>query len=191
MRLSSSLPEAVYSTAVLSLLLAATLKCGHEEIAPEKDPAAITVVAGNEQTGVVGRPLADPLVIQVSDLSGDPVSDQTVRFRLPQGGQGSVAPSQATTSADGHAATRVVLGTLAGPWEIYAEVTTLDGRILNARFQAHAEPGEADSVFATSGQDQNGIVGETLADSLTVRVVDRFGNAAPGVVIAWEAVGGG
>jgi hypothetical protein len=177
--------------AVLSLLLAATLKCGHEEIPPEQDPAAITVVAGNEQSGVVGQPLADSLVVQVSDLNGDPVPDRSVRFRLPLGAPGSVEPSEATTSADGHAATRGMLGTLAGPWEAYAEVTTLDGRTLDTRFQARAEPGDADSLFATSGQDQSGIVEETLADSLTVRVVDRFKNAVPGVVIAWEALGGG
>ena len=183
-----------FTTLVASLLLAATITCRHDdnlEIPEEPDPAAITVFAGNGQSGVVGQPLADSLVVQVSDLNGNPVSAGRVRFGLPSGAAGSVDPSEAMTSPVGHAATRAMLGTLAGPWEVYAEVRTLDGRILETQFQAHAEPGDSDSLAATSGRDQSGIVGETLEDSLTVRVVDRFGNAVPAVVIAWEATGGG
>ena len=191
MRMSRLTGNIFHSTIVVSLLLAATLRCGPEEIPPEQDPASITVLAGDEQTGRVGEPLTDSLVVQVLDLDGDPVSDRRVRFRLPSGESGSLDPTETTTSEDGHAATSGILGTLAGPWEVYAEVTTLDGRILETRFQAHAEPGEPDSLFATSGQDQSGIAGETLVDSLTVRVVDRFRNPVPGVVIAWQAVGGG
>jgi hypothetical protein len=181
----------IHTTIVLSLLLAATLRCGHEEGPPEQDPAAITVVAGNEQSSRVDQALADPLIVHVSDLNGDPVSGIEVRFRLPLGASGAVEPSEARTDGEGRAATHGRLGTLAGPWEVLAEVTTLDGRTLETRFQARAEPADPDSVFAVSGQNQNGVVGETLADSLTAAVVDRYENAVPGVVIAWEATGGG
>ena len=191
MRASRPSIQPVHTTIVISLLLAAALRCGPQEIPPEPDPAAITVVAGNEQSGVVGQALADSLGVQVSDLNGDPVPARSVRFRLPPGERGSVDPAEVTTSAEGHAATRGMLGTLAGPWEVSAEVTTLDGRVLDTRFQAHAEPDIPDSLFAISGQEQSGMVGEPLDDSLTVRVVDRFRNAVPGVLVAWETIGGG
>jgi hypothetical protein len=191
MRASRPSIQPVHTTIVISLLLAAALRCGPQEIPPEPDPAAITVVAGNEQSGVVGQALADSLGVQVSDLNGDPVPARSVRFRLPPGERGSVDPAEVTTSAEGHAATRGMLGTLAGPWEVSAEVTTLDGRVLDTRFQAHAEPDIPDSLFAISGQEQSGMVGEPLDDSLTVRVVDRFRNAVQGVLVAWETIGGG
>jgi hypothetical protein len=183
-----------YTTLVASLLLAATTTCGHDdnlEIPEEPDPAAITVLRGDGQRGVVGQMLAAPFVVKVSDPAGRPVSGQRVAFQLAPGQSGRLDPLEATTGADGRAATRGLLGTATGAWEVRAEVATRAGGLLEALFHAVGEPAEADSLFATRGQDQGGLVGELLADSLTVRVVDRFRNPVPGVAVAWQITGGG
>jgi adhesin/invasin len=51
--------------------------------------------------------------------------------------------------------------------------------------------GQPSELTAVRGNGQNGTVGEPLADSLVVRVRDRFGNPVAGVEVSWTAEGGG
>ncbi|MEP7228181.1 MAG: galactose oxidase-like domain-containing protein [Gemmatimonadales bacterium] len=179
---------------VASLLLAGTITCGHGDsvgVPEDPDPAAITVVRGDGQRGGVGQSLADPFVVKVSDLTGRPVPGKQVTFGLTPGESGTLDPLEATTGEDGHAAAQGQLGTLSGAWEVRAQVATKGGRLLEALFHVVAEPAEADSMFASRGQDQGGLIGQLLADSLIVRVVDRFRNPVPGATVTWHITGGG
>ena len=51
--------------------------------------------------------------------------------------------------------------------------------------------GEPALVEYVSGDDQDGTVGEALADSLVVRVTDPFEDPVPGVLVQWTAQEGG
>jgi hypothetical protein len=51
--------------------------------------------------------------------------------------------------------------------------------------------GEPAEVEIFGGNHQNGTVGEALADSLVVKVTDRFGNPVGGAAVTWAAEGGG
>jgi adhesin/invasin len=51
--------------------------------------------------------------------------------------------------------------------------------------------GQPAVIGVARGNGQNGTVGEPLADSLVVRVEDRFGNPVPGVEVTWRAEDGG
>jgi len=51
--------------------------------------------------------------------------------------------------------------------------------------------GEPAEVEIFGGNRQNGTVGEALADSLVVKVTDRFGNPVGGAAVTWAAEGGG
>jgi adhesin/invasin len=51
--------------------------------------------------------------------------------------------------------------------------------------------GQAAKVTAVSGDSQTGTILEPAAESLVVRVVDRFGSPVSGVEISWSAQGGG
>ncbi len=51
--------------------------------------------------------------------------------------------------------------------------------------------GQPATVVAAHGDDQNGTVGEELAESLVVLVQDRFENPVPNVTVVWSAEGGG
>src|SRR6185369_8757016 len=82
-------------------------------VAGAPGPAArIAAVSGDGQVGTVGTDLALPLVVRVTDASGNGVAGVAVAFAAPAGG--GVAPSSALTAADGTASTRCTLGTVAG-----------------------------------------------------------------------------
>ncbi len=51
--------------------------------------------------------------------------------------------------------------------------------------------GQPAELRVVRGDEQNGTVGQALADSLVVQVRDRFGNAVPSVEVSWTAEFGG
>ena len=72
------------------------------------DATAIAGVSGDGQHGVVGQTLANPLVVVVTDASGDPVSGVDVQWAAQ--GSGTVAATTVTTGSDGLASVQRVLG---------------------------------------------------------------------------------
>src|SRR4029453_3111250 len=77
--------ESMRYTPFLGLLAAATLvSCGGDDLVlpSEGEPAAISVGAGNERSGRAAEALADPVVIEVTDVSGRPVPGATVEVEL-------------------------------------------------------------------------------------------------------------
>jgi len=168
--------------------LAAAAACGRGgnlDTPDEAAPATIAVADGDAQQGVVGAPLAGPLVVRVSDESGHPAQDARVSFHATAGG-GTVDPAEMITDANGRASTMGRLGTTAGGWEARAVVTTRDGALLEAIFHAVAAPAGPDVLVVAEGDGQTAEAGRILDDSLAVRVLDRFGNPVPGVLLAWQ-----
>ena len=51
--------------------------------------------------------------------------------------------------------------------------------------------GQPAQVEGISGDSQTGTILEPLADSLVVKVTDRFGNPVPGIEISWSSADGG
>jgi hypothetical protein len=86
---------------------------------------SLQIIAGNDQTGRVGEPVADPLVVRVDDESGVPVSGIVVVWTV-QGG-GSVDPDSVPTDSDGLAVVSRVLGPNAGEQTTTAAVSGLPG----------------------------------------------------------------
>jgi hypothetical protein len=69
-------------------------------------PAKLAFLSPPE-TAKSGRPLPKPLVVQVTDLYGNPLGGQTVVFKPSSG---SVTPARGLTDADGRAKVRWTLG---------------------------------------------------------------------------------
>ena len=69
-------------------------------------PARLVFV-GAPATGRSGKPLAKPLVVQVTDDYGNPLGGQTVVFKASSG---SVTPARGLTGADGRTMVRWTLG---------------------------------------------------------------------------------
>jgi PKD repeat protein len=91
--------------------------CGGGDLVLPRDgaAAAVEVVDGDEQTGSVGQPLSDPVVVEVRDAAGAAVEGATVQFVFTSAGDGAqVAPDTAETDTLGRAEAYVVLGSKIG-----------------------------------------------------------------------------
>jgi hypothetical protein len=106
------------------------------------DPAALSIVAGDEQRGPLGEPLTDPLVVQLVDADGLPVVGRAVVFRFTDDvPDATIDPASAPTDAEGHASARARLGREEGPQEIEALVPVA-GEDLRVRFRLTALPAD-------------------------------------------------
>ena len=94
--------------------------------------SAVEVVAGDQQSALVGTPLRDPIVVRVLDRHGEPFPGTAVRFRL-LGGNGSVTPDSVVTDGAGEAAALWTLGDSAGPQFLNAAVPSGPATRVEAR----------------------------------------------------------
>jgi alpha-tubulin suppressor-like RCC1 family protein len=179
----------------LPLLAALALAACETSTSPPEPggPAALQIVSGDLQTATVGQELPEALVARVTDEDGDPVAGQLVDFRVTAGG-GTVHAGAAQTNAQGEVRERWTLGTVAGDTQ-RVEARAVDAAtgeaLLFATFRAVATPGPAASITALAPTARTGQAGQPLADSLRARVADAYGNAVPGVPVAWMATAGG
>jgi mono/diheme cytochrome c family protein len=78
----------------------------------------ITEVSGSKQIAQVGSTLTQPVVVQVNDKDGNPVTGALVTFR----GEGmQFTPDQVLTDSSGQASSTAQLGFAAGDYQVTAE----------------------------------------------------------------------
>jgi len=179
----------------LGLALAVLAGCGGSDLVLPGNgtPADLRMVNGDNQTGLAGSPLAQPIEVRVVDDRGGPLSGHTVVFALDTDAPGArLDPESARTDGDGVAQSHWTLGATSGTQTVVARVAR-DGSAepLEVRFSAAVEAGAADRIVLVSGNDQSAEVGARLAAPLVVRVTDGFGNPIPGVAVQWTAAAGG
>jgi hypothetical protein len=176
------------------LVLVGTAACKTPE---PTDPGTGTgrvleIVAGNAQTGEVGRTLGQPLVVRV--LNGGtqrPEAGIAVAFGVVDGG-GRVSAASVTTAADGTAQVEWTLGPPAGAGvqRVRAVLTGASGS--PATFTVLARPGApARLVPDSASTGQRAAPGVTLPVPIAVQVRDSFGNGVPGATVQWQVAQGG
>ncbi|MEX2581969.1 MAG: Ig-like domain-containing protein, partial [Gemmatimonadota bacterium] len=161
--------------------------------APDSSPLGVlpatpveSMASGDGQTGRVGESLpVSPMVI-VRDRFGNPVPDVEVQWQVAEG-EGSVSPATGRTNDLGEATTDWTLGTKSGE----NAITASPGGLSASTITATALPGPPASVTKLSGDEQSQTVGASLADSLSVAVVDRYGNRITGATVSWAIESGG
>jgi adhesin/invasin len=169
-------------------LAVGVLSCGGDNLAlpSEGEPAKVSVVAGNGQSGRVGEMLADPVVVEVTDGGGRPVAGAVVELEL--GG----APDTVHTGTDGRASAELALGSSVGRTTGHVRVVAPDPpNPVLATFMATAVSASANELAMVSGGEQTAAAGTALPDPLIVSVTDAFGNPVSGAAVTWAAVGGG
>jgi alpha-tubulin suppressor-like RCC1 family protein len=116
---------------------------------PVGPPASLRIVSGNEQRGVAGQVLPEPVVVQVVDSSDHPVPNQTVTFLVVVGG-GSVSAGNGLTNSSGMVEEHWTLGPTPGePQTLYVRVAD-DGTgapVIFTTFTAVAEPAPTELHF--------------------------------------------
>ena len=162
--------------------LAPVVFSAHAEPGP---PGSLERVSGDGQAGMVGEPLAQPLVVRVTDAYGNPIAGANVSWSAGAGG--SVTPSSGVADANGYAQAAWTLGTVAGE----QHVTASSGQSAITVFTAAAAPGPPVDASPASGDGQAAPAGGQLAQPLVAKVVDMYGNGVAGVAVQWEVTAGG
>ncbi len=154
------------------------------ETATPAPPAAVAIASGNAQVDSVGRTLALPLVVKVTDQFGGAASGATVTWARVSGA-GVVGTATSTSASDGLASTTYTLGNTVGAETISATVAGVSGTAGTTTFSATAISRGAASIALMSGGGQSGAPGVTLAAPLVVRVADVLNNPVANATVAW------
>ena len=153
------------------------------------DNVALSKFDGDNQVGTVGEQLPKPLIVRVRTARDLPAKEREVEF-VTTAGDAEIARSTAVTDSEGNASIHCMLGTLPGDYVIRASLIDVEGEAQVQEFLATARPGPPDTLSATSPVTQPGRRGRPVASSPTVRVADRFGNAVPDALVAWQVTAG-
>lgn len=168
-----------------------TASCSGDDLTlpGDREPAALDVVEGNNQSARVGAPLPEPVVVRLTDASGRPVIGAAVTFRVTSSSGGTLSPAEATTDEGGEASSAWSLGTAAGTHT--AEARTEAAGVTPAELTAFAAAGVPTRLRIVAGDNQTAPAGTELPESLIVRATDASGNPVEGVGVAWSAPEGG
>ncbi len=173
---------------LVAFLGLASLRCT-ENVDPPPIATAIDMLNGNNQTGTVGQVLPLPLVVLVTDESGNPVEGFSVTWSA-QGG--SVSSPTSTTGSDGRASVQRTLGPEPGAQTTTASASGLDGSPVIFTSTASAEP--QTGLAITTNPPVSALTGEVFDPVVQPAVVLRDGSGNPvagAQVIASIASGGG
>lgn len=156
-------------------------------------PAAIAALSGMGQTQPVDAVL-EPLVVQVRDALGNPVSGVAVTWQIAKGSAllypdpipdvGGVTKLVLATAADGTSRVRVVLGALAGAVEVSASVAP--SSIAPVVFTATSLAGPAEQLLVVQQPSTAAQATIRLVQQPRVQLADRYGNPVrqSGVAVA-------
>lgn len=133
-------------------------------------------VSGDNQVGAPGTVLAAPLVAEVLNPNGNPISGATVSFSVTAGG-GSVSPASALTNASGQASAVLTLGG--------AGVNTVQATAAGVGSVSFRAVAQQDTVFVS----QTPVV-PNATDNVAYELGMKFQASEPGQVTAiryWRA----
>ena len=150
-------------------------------------PSILSIVSGDNQSGVTGETLANPFVLEVRDENGNPLEGVTVTFAVSAGG-GSLSDTSVDTDANGLAQSILTLGGDPGTNTIEVTVEGIaKAEIFNA--EAALPPPEPTNLAIISGDNQTGLTGEPLTNPFVVEVRDQYGDPMAGVTVTVTVLG--
>jgi plastocyanin len=168
-----------------SLLVLALIGCGG---GGGIDPTPVYVIAktsGDDQDGMVGRPLDKPLQILVTEGNA-PVAGATVTW-LVDISSGTFTPTSVLTDANGLAATVWTLSTQKGDQRATVRVTGGGNPI--TVFTARAVNDVPITLTKVAGDNQSAMA-TTRLRPVVARVADQFDNGVEGVEVSWGVSSG-
>lgn len=161
------------------LLLAAACAGTPDQIGP---PATVEIVAGNNQSAVVGQVVPVAPTVRVRDAGGQGLTAIVVRFTVVAGG-GSIAIDSAVTDGSGVATVSGwTLGTKSGVNTLKAQAS---GLATSTNITAMGTPSTPANLTLVGTQNFATFVSQAVSSTPTVLVSDGFGNPVPGVVVTF------
>ncbi len=166
----------------LGLLAGAVAACSKNTVtSPAAGTATLSLTTGGSQSGVVGNALGDPVVVNVADESGKPLSGVAVTFS-PASGDGTPSATQVSTDQYGNAFVYWTLGTVAGT----DSMTITAGSLTPVAVVALGTPDVPAALVIVQGNDQMAPVDSPLASPLELKVMDQYGNVVPNAPVQWS-----
>ena len=145
---------------------------------PPPTPTAPSIISSENQEGLTGEPLVDPLVVEVHDQYGDPLEGVTVTFTVIAG-DGMLSATTVATDPSGQAETTLTLGTEPGGYTVEVGV---EGVAETATFTVVAELLEFD-LSLSAGLN-------LIHIPLKVRAIDGMAGRIESVADLYDALGG-
>ena len=145
---------------------------------PPPTPTTLSIISGDNQSGLTGEVLANPFVVEVRDRNGDPLEGVTVNFAIGVGG-GMLSDTAPITDANGQAESTLTLGSYS---RTHTVEVSIEGVAETVTFNAIAEILEFDlSVPA-------GI--SMIHVPIEVRAVDGMAGTIESISDLYDALGG-
>lgn len=173
----------VARTLTVAVATVVAVACGSDNTAAPLAPAAMSRVSPDSQATAAGVAMAQPLVVLVNGGNGAPLAGTPVVWTIESGG-GTLSDTTSATDAEGHASTVYTPGTAVGT----AKVSAQAGSITGVLFTITLTPGEPAALKKFGFENPAVVKGSKL--TLSVKVVDKFGNGIPGATVAWTTTGG-
>jgi len=151
-------------------------------------PTRLEYISGKDQTGIAGKQLLNPLVVQVVDDEGDPIANYIVKYKIDFGGGtfNRKSSDDVYTDVFGYAKGYFVLGKVAGSNIASVETSGLTGS--PKRFTATGIAGPAQKMVKYAGD------GSTVQVSgsrwLSVLITDLFDNPVSGYSVTFGVLQG-
>ncbi|MBN2105443.1 Ig-like domain-containing protein [bacterium] len=145
------------------------------------------------QIGNVGTICRDSLAVKVTDVMGNSVANKRVYFEVVGEKGGYLIKTEDISDVDGIAATYLIFGQETGEYIVRAVANDPYGNPLDgspAYFSLSAKEGVPVSIFAVSGDKQEGPAGSILPDPLVVGVHDVNGQPVAGVHVQFAVESG-
>ena len=164
-----------------SLAVSADGVASHTVVTAEAEPvgANTRLAQVNENLeGPAGGPLADPVVVRVTDSSGVALADVPVAWSADD--DGSIVASESRTDSLGEARSRWTLGPKSGAQRAYVQVGS-PRAVPRFVVRATAQAGRAATVAVVAVSKREGSVSKVLKPLVELRVLDRAKNPVPGV----------
>jgi len=175
------------SRLIFPALVAGLLACGGDDLVIPPETTHVQMVRGDDQIGLPGAPLADPLIVRLVDAAGTGIPNRAVLWVL-RSGDGAVTPTTGTTDAEGYASAEWTLGSEPGPNAVEAQVPDVGSVVFTATVTG--TPGTG-SIELVAGDNQQAPVGTQVPTAPSVRVRDAAGNPVEGVTVTFQVTGGG
>lgn len=173
------------------------------------EPTRVRLLSGQDQKGMSGDTLLDPLVVEVTNSGGVAIEDAMVRWKVTSSHGGSVLRGTTSTDGEGLARNRWRLGTRAGTARdtVIAWIEPQASPADTVEFVADVT-GPPTQIVVSQGaieEDDNAtrepesVVGDTVTvapgfwsrQPFRVNLQDTAGRTVRGAVLSWTVTSGG
>ena len=154
-----------------------------------RTPAIPLKILGDNQEGAPSTILEQPFAVYVRDQNGKAFAGVPVVFTVTEGG-GALSITSTVTDANGRAESTLTLGNAPGTNTVTVSV---EGISQTVAFSAEAAlpPPVPTTLSIVSGDNQNGLTGEVLANPFVVKVRDQYDAPMEGVTVTLAVSAGG